>query len=172
MNKLGIWAIAIAGAFVIGILSANPVVDAVGGWQAAIAGQEVRLSELEEIVFNLPITIASKAAVDVNVFWGLETSIGNDFFSVTPVIIPSGTIIGYDLEIIDIDTLSVDTRLYLDGSPTSLVCTVPAGQLSCSATGSVVVTGLSEVAMKNEGPVGVPGNTGLLRDPTVILTTQ
>jgi len=36
MNKLGIWAIAIAGAFVIGVLSANPVVEAVGGWQAAI----------------------------------------------------------------------------------------------------------------------------------------
>jgi len=28
MNKLGIWAIAIAGAFLIGILSANPIVEA------------------------------------------------------------------------------------------------------------------------------------------------
>ena len=36
MNKLGIWAIAIAGAFLIGVLSANPVVEAVGGWQGAI----------------------------------------------------------------------------------------------------------------------------------------
>jgi len=31
MNKLGIWAIAIAAAFVIGVFSANPVVDAAGG---------------------------------------------------------------------------------------------------------------------------------------------
>ena len=47
MHKLGIWAIAIAGAFVIGILSANPVVEAVGGWQAAIAGHETRITDLE-----------------------------------------------------------------------------------------------------------------------------
>jgi len=40
MNKLGIWAIAIAGAFLIGILSANPVVEAVGGWQAAFTNHE------------------------------------------------------------------------------------------------------------------------------------
>jgi len=36
MNKLGILAIAIAGAFLIGILSANPVVEAVGGWKPAV----------------------------------------------------------------------------------------------------------------------------------------
>ncbi len=47
MNKLGIWAIAIAGAFVIGILSANPVVEAVGGWQGAFDGLDARITELE-----------------------------------------------------------------------------------------------------------------------------
>ena len=47
MNKLGIWAIAIAGAFVIGILSANPVVEAVGGWQGAFVGLDTRLTALE-----------------------------------------------------------------------------------------------------------------------------
>jgi len=31
MNKLGIWGIVIAAAFVVGVLSANPVVDAAGG---------------------------------------------------------------------------------------------------------------------------------------------
>jgi len=36
MNKLGIWAIAIATAFVIGVLSANPVAEAASGWKAAI----------------------------------------------------------------------------------------------------------------------------------------
>jgi len=36
MNKLGIWAIAIAGAFLIGIISANPVVDAVEDWNQAV----------------------------------------------------------------------------------------------------------------------------------------
>jgi len=47
MNKLGIWAIAIAGAFVIGILSANPVVEAVGGWQPAVDGLDARITALE-----------------------------------------------------------------------------------------------------------------------------
>ncbi len=36
MNKLGIWVIAVAAVFVVGVLSANPVVEAVGGWQAAV----------------------------------------------------------------------------------------------------------------------------------------
>jgi len=35
LNKLGIWAIVIVAAFVIGVLSANPVVEAAGGWKAA-----------------------------------------------------------------------------------------------------------------------------------------
>lgn len=47
MNKMGIWAIAIAGAFVIGILSANPVVEAVGGWKDAFAGLDTRVTVLE-----------------------------------------------------------------------------------------------------------------------------
>jgi len=47
MNKLGIWGIAIAGAFVVGILSANPVVEAVGGWKGAFAGLDTRITALE-----------------------------------------------------------------------------------------------------------------------------
>jgi len=47
LNKLGIWGIAIAGAFVIGILSANPVVEAVGGWQGAFDGLDARITALE-----------------------------------------------------------------------------------------------------------------------------
>ena len=38
--KKAILGIAIAGAFVIGILSANPVVEAVGGWQQAFIDHE------------------------------------------------------------------------------------------------------------------------------------
>jgi len=47
MQKLGIWALAIAGAFVVGILSANPVSEAVGGWQPAVDGLDARISALE-----------------------------------------------------------------------------------------------------------------------------
>ncbi len=58
MNKLGIWAIVVAGAFVAGLLSANPVVEGVSGWKFAIDehtrenaedfdGHETRITELE-----------------------------------------------------------------------------------------------------------------------------
>jgi len=46
MNKLGIWAIAIAGAFVIGVLSANPVAEAVGGWKAAVADLQDQIDSI------------------------------------------------------------------------------------------------------------------------------
>ena len=47
MNKLGIWAIAIVGAVWIGVLSANPVVEAVGGWQPVVEGLDARVTALE-----------------------------------------------------------------------------------------------------------------------------
>jgi len=47
LNKLGIWVIVIAAAFFVGILSANPVVEAVGGWQGAFDGLDVRITGLE-----------------------------------------------------------------------------------------------------------------------------
>jgi len=53
MNKLGIWAIAIAGAFVIGMLSANPVVEAVGGWQGAIANLQLDVITVDGNLIDL-----------------------------------------------------------------------------------------------------------------------
>jgi len=47
MNKLGIWGIAIAAAFVIGVLSANPVVEAAGGWKAAVIELSGDISDIE-----------------------------------------------------------------------------------------------------------------------------
>ncbi len=47
MDKLGIWAIAIATAFVIGVLSANPVVEAAAGWKAAFDDLQQQINEIE-----------------------------------------------------------------------------------------------------------------------------
>ena len=47
MDKLGIWGIAIAAAFMIGMLSANPVVEAVGGWKAAFDDLQQQINEIE-----------------------------------------------------------------------------------------------------------------------------
>jgi len=38
MNKLGIWTIAIASAFVLGMMIANPFAEGVGGWKEALQG--------------------------------------------------------------------------------------------------------------------------------------
>ena len=47
MNKLGIWGIAIAAAFVVGVLSANPVVDAAkSGWQPVVADLQSQIDEI------------------------------------------------------------------------------------------------------------------------------
>ncbi len=122
MDKLGIWAIAIAGAFVIGILSANPVVEAAGGWQAAfadllsqiisndveLADHETRISELEVggittkmIVVGPPSFTAppvSDARVDATSFWfGAVTSTT----AWAPIDIPDGaTITGFECKVL------------------------------------------------------------------------
>jgi len=46
LNKLGIWAIAIVAAFVVGVLSANPVVEAAGGWKAAIEDLQAQIDAI------------------------------------------------------------------------------------------------------------------------------
>ena len=53
MNKLGIWGITIAAAFVIGVLSANPVVEGKGGWQGALEIRHFTTTETD----HLDITI-------------------------------------------------------------------------------------------------------------------
>jgi len=50
MNNYGILGIAIGVAFLMGVLTANPVVEAVGGWKAAIADHETRISEIENVM--------------------------------------------------------------------------------------------------------------------------
>jgi len=63
MQKLGIWIIAIAGAFLIGVVSANPVTEAVGGWQGAFDGLDTRITALETAssVYEVSETITIQA---------------------------------------------------------------------------------------------------------------
>lgn len=57
MNKLGIWGIAIATAFFIGVLSANPVVEAVGGWKEAIADLQNQIDNTSGQVYEVSLTV-------------------------------------------------------------------------------------------------------------------
>jgi len=56
MNKMGIWGITIAAAFVIGVLSANPVVEAAGGWQPVVADLQ---SQIDAITSTQSTEVAS-----------------------------------------------------------------------------------------------------------------
>jgi len=53
MNKLSIWGIALATAFVIGVLSANPVAEAVGGWQSAIENLQLEVITVDGNLVDL-----------------------------------------------------------------------------------------------------------------------
>ena len=47
MKKSILLGVAISSAFLIGIFSANPIVEAVGGWQPAVDGLDARITALE-----------------------------------------------------------------------------------------------------------------------------
>jgi len=90
---MGIWAIAIATAFVIGTLSANPVVEAVGGWKEALGLHEgdssahhdipeSQIYELSEIVtinagsrFSSPYSLTCLSGDWLNIGSGLQNSV-------------------------------------------------------------------------------------------------
>ena len=57
MNKLGIWVIAIAGAFLIGVLSANPVIEAAEGWKAAVADLQNQIDNTSGQVYEVSLTV-------------------------------------------------------------------------------------------------------------------
>ncbi len=77
MNKLGIWAIVVAGAFFLGVLSANPVVEAVGGWQGAFDGLDTRITALE----NQPVPesqvyeVSGVSVISAGEIFGLEVQL-------------------------------------------------------------------------------------------------
>jgi len=141
MNKLGIWAIAIAGAFVIGVLSANPVVEAAqSGWQAANTELKQDIESLFEDVDDLGDDItaesiereAGDAAVllearnDITIH-ELDSSAHHDIpesqvYEVSGVsVIPAGSTIGSFVELRclngDMFLKNVEPRLFISLDP-------------------------------------------------------
>ena len=57
MNKLRIWVIVIAGAFLIGVLSANAVVEAVGGWKVSVADLQEQIDNTSVQVYEVSLTV-------------------------------------------------------------------------------------------------------------------
>jgi len=164
LNKLGIWAIAIVAAFVVGVLSANPVVEAAGGWKAAIESLVERVTDLE----NKPITITQLArgngyvdedfergikfieshssnsgslfVLDIN---GEKTSGFNIIFRDVG---QAQTMISYKIELFGTSNFQkfsephdIQTVLYVDGNPTTMQCLIPFGQNECVAAGNVSI---------------------------------
>jgi len=135
-----------------------------------VEDHETRIMALEEGpagLIEMQVNLFSEFAIRSGIFFG----VGNDsdmFFSASPARISfgPGTITGFELEVISARTEPVDARLYLDGVSTSIFCTVLAGELGCSANGSVPAPIGSEIAIKNDG------TTTFLSDPTAFVTVQ
>jgi len=118
MQKLGIWAIAIAGAFLIGVVSANPVSEAVGGWQPAVDGLDARITALEgdSSVYEVSetITIQAGALTDGTVtlmcLAGDKVDSGEvNFVTVQAVFVPDSVFLR-DMDAVFIhDPASIDT---------------------------------------------------------------
>jgi len=153
MNKLGIWAIAIAGAFVIGILSANPVVEAVGGWQAAIAGHETRISALEAggstthmIVigpeeFAITESVSETPVKPGNQMWLGSSGFGRAF---APVDLPDGaTVTEFACSFIKLDSQNYGCELRsspFGSTGGTLMALVNTNSLPVSGTPGIVST--------------------------------
>ncbi len=58
MNKLGIWAIVVAGAFFVGVLSANPVVEAVGGEILSVDSSSLILASAQSFSWMIPVVLS------------------------------------------------------------------------------------------------------------------
>jgi len=179
MNKLGIWGIAIAGAFVIGILSANPVVEAVGGWQAAVA-------DLQSQINSIPTTSTSVIRFDAGNDQGVnmtplffidgntEGSPNNGFLDFRR----GATLVGVDGEITELRydigpggsgatiTVSLWKNNAVIGSCS--VVTAPSSQ-SCVASLSEPVLAGDLVAVSDVSPSGTIGVS--FRHAAVVVTT-
>ena len=145
---MGIWGIAIAGACFVGVLSANPVVEAAGGWKAAfddllaqitsndaeIADHETRVTDLETQSAKI-FKFGSTANVGIPRGLGPTQMVGFD-----------GTITkfvySFTMDSV-VPPLPVTVILRVNNIDTSLSCQITAitGTLvTCSPTGSIPVT--------------------------------
>ena len=113
MNKLGIWAIVVAGAFFVGVLSANPVVEAVGGWKAAVI-------ELNDDISDIELFLEERSD-----FWEFLEESGEEFFESQiyevsgTTVIPGSTNPNVDGDNLQLRCLDGDW-LYSEGIPFSM----------------------------------------------------
>jgi len=108
MNKQVILGIAIATAFVIGVLSANPVVDAAGGWKEALgihegdnsAHHEIPEAQVYEVSQTTKISAGelSNETLVLNCLAGDKVDSGEVNFVTVPPIFMAGTVVLQDTD--------------------------------------------------------------------------
>jgi len=143
MNKLGIWAIAIVGAFVIGVLSANPVVDAAGGWKEALGLHEGDSSAHHDIPESQSALIFLRCSIQgTQICWTTATGGTSSpeqapsFWSLIPT---SGAITNLTVETSIGDPPigtgeSITIVLIKNDMDTSLTCVLAESDTTCSDT--------------------------------------
>jgi len=144
MNKLGIWGIAIATAFFIGVLSANPVVEAVGGWKEAIADLQNQIDNTSGQVYEVSLTVPIGISDDSLKPFSLSCSEGDRMYvsnvissSIEAVTDPAGlgtigdlsflTDVGVSSRIVGVEGLAVGTlQLFEFDITITILCLSPS----------------------------------------------
>jgi len=154
MNKLGIWGLVIAVAFVVSVLSANPVVEAVGGWQNAFDGLDTRITDLESSEHTHPLVLRF-----------LDTSVRDVFTTVDPqqMVGIDGQltkfIFRFDVGTADVPPIPVMAIVLVNNSPTALTCDVLAVKntvVTCMIDTPVPVTSTDLISVGHQFIPGGP----------------
>jgi len=153
MNKLGIWAIVISGAFLIGVLSANPVVEAVGGWQGAF--DVLNSKTIKVIRFDggapSPFTNNEVYIID-HTDASFNAGVLRDFEIASTMVGVNGAITKFHYQTGRIDTnvngITITATLYKNAQPTSFTCSIVTGISNiCEVEGFLEVVETDRIAV-------------------------
>ena len=152
MNKLGIWVIAIAAAFVVGVLSANPVVEGASGWKQAFDDllAQIISNDVDIADNKARITDLENQSQEILRFDSQASSIpltGNRALGPTQMVGIDGTITKFSYRITSVVTGVPPTQItaivIVNGAATALSCQVNAvlnTVVTCMGTGSIPVS--------------------------------
>jgi len=136
-RTIWVFAVVIVAAFVVGILSANPVVEAVGGWKEAIADHETRITDLENQSQEI-LRFSSQAS---------SIPLGNRALGPTQMVGIDGSITKFTFRITSVTTnvppTQITATVNVNGVVTTLSCQVDAilnTVVTCMGTGSIPVS--------------------------------
>jgi len=179
MNKTILLGIAISAAFVVGVLSANPVVEAVGGWKTAVADLQAQINGIPTTSTSvIRFDAGNNQEVNINPLFFIdgdtEGSPLNGFLDFRR----GATLVGVDGEITELrydigpsaPAATITVSLWKNNAVIGSCSVVTAtSSQSCVANLSVPVSAGDLVAVSDVSPSGTIGVS--FRHAAVVVTT-